>query len=154
MKIKLKLCQKSKKSGFTLLETIIAIGITCLICMMIFSTLQIVWKINANETKNDRLQWEQFRSVIESSNLDFKYVRVDNENNELILYSDAMDDFYELDLYKQQIRMRRKIDGYMPLLYNVQKVEWRYNENRKSIFISIRIHGREYSEEYIMDRKK
>lgn len=141
MKIKLKLCQKSKKSGFTLLETIIAIGITCLTCMMIFSTLQIVWKINANETKNDRLQWEQFRSVIESSNLDFKYVRVDNENN-------------ELDLYKQQIRMRRKIDGYMPLLYNVQKVEWRYDENRKSIFISIRIHGREYSEEYIMDRKK
>ncbi|OQQ75404.1 competence protein ComGF [Ligilactobacillus salivarius] len=154
MKTKLKLYQKSKKSGFTLLETIIAIGITCLTCMMIFSTLQIVWKINANKTKNDRLQWEQFRSVIESSNLDFKYVRVDNENDELILYSDAMDDFYELDLYKQQIRMRRKIDEYMPLLYNVQKVEWRYDENRKSIFISIRIHGREYSEEYIMDRKK
>lgn len=86
--------------------------------------------------------------------MDFKYVRVDNENDELILYSDAMDDFYELDLYKQQIRMQRKIDGYMPLLYNVQKVEWRYDENRKSIFISIRIHGREYSEEYIMDRKK
>ena len=83
MKTKLKLYQKSKKSGFTLLETIIAIGITCLTCMMIFSTLQIVWKINANETKNDRLQWEQFRSVIESSNLDFKYVRVDNENDEL-----------------------------------------------------------------------
>ena len=110
MKTKLKLYQKSKKSGFTLLETIIAIGITCLTCMMIFSTLQIVWKINANETKNDRLQWEQFRSVIESSNLDFKYVRVDNENDELILYSDAMDDFYELDLYKQQIRMHMKIE--------------------------------------------
>ena len=83
MKTKLKLYQKSKKSGFTLLETIIAIGITCLTCMIIFSTLQIVWKINANETKNDRLQWEQFRSVIESSNLDFKYVRVDNENDKV-----------------------------------------------------------------------
>ena len=68
METKLKLYQRSKKWIY-IIRNNNGNKITCFTCMMIFSTLQIVWKINANETKNDRLQSEQFRSVIESSNL-------------------------------------------------------------------------------------
>ena len=47
MKIKLKLCQKSKKSGFTLLETIIAIGI--MIALSFYSNISLKSLINWDE---------------------------------------------------------------------------------------------------------
>lgn len=135
-------------SSFTLIETIIALGVTSLIFHLIFTSIKILNQNQRQQYLQQENQIAQFLQVLNSDELQFQYKS--HTKKRLNLYSGYKKDDYQMVYKNKQIVLKRKDTGYMPLLYQVDQFKIDYQE--PYLKLTINKNKKVYQEKVVMER--
>ncbi|USS87644.1 prepilin-type N-terminal cleavage/methylation domain-containing protein [Fructilactobacillus hinvesii] len=129
---------KSKRLGFTLIETVVSLGLIAVgISLMLMTSRLMRTDVNV---QNQTLQFYRFVDVLESHHFQFK---VDHCTAEAVqLTSQTEQQRYYLLVSKQTVKLRTSQGGYMPLLMDVQKTE--FSVHQQWLIIKILMGGKWY----------
>ncbi|WP_027106752.1 competence type IV pilus minor pilin ComGF [Ligilactobacillus ceti] len=137
-----------KLSSFTLIETIIALGVTSLIFHLIFTSIKVLNQNQRQQYLQQENQIAQFLQVLNSDELQFQYKS--HTKKRLNLYSGYKKDDYQMVYKNKQIVLKRKDTGYMPLLYQVDQFKIDYQE--PYLKLTINKNKKVYQEKVVMER--
>ncbi|WP_162139322.1 ComGF family competence protein [Ligilactobacillus ceti] len=135
-------------SSFTLIETIIALGVTSLIFHLIFTSIKVLNQNQRQQYLQQENQIAQFLQVLNSDELQFQYKS--HTKKRLNLYSGYKKDDYQMVYKNKQIVLKRKDTGYMPLLYQVDQFKIDYQE--PYLKLTINKNKKVYQEKVVMER--
>ncbi|USS86784.1 competence type IV pilus minor pilin ComGF [Fructilactobacillus cliffordii] len=129
---------KSSRSGFTLIETIISLGLISVGISLMLITVSLMR--SDVKTQSHSLQFYRFVDVLESHHFNFK---VDSCNTSSINLTSQMEQqHYYLVLAKQTLKLRTSQGGYMPLLMDVEKTDFKLQ--RQWLVIRVLMEGKWY----------
>ncbi|WP_281164332.1 hypothetical protein [Liquorilactobacillus sicerae] len=107
-----------KRDAFTLLECLLALGITLTFTLLVSAILTTARGQLFSEAKIDQLDWERFSTTLLGDNLELQHVA---DQSASLFYSPVTNKKYHLvfDSSKNLIKLVATEGGYLPLLYNV-----------------------------------
>ncbi|USS91223.1 competence type IV pilus minor pilin ComGF [Fructilactobacillus carniphilus] len=129
---------KSNRSGFTLVETIISLGLISIGVSLMLMTVSLMR--TDVKTQSHSLQFYRFVDVLESHHFNFKVDRCTTSS--VNLTSQTEQQHYYLMLAKQTLKLRTSQGGYMPLLMDVQKTN--FTVQRHWLVIKVLMEGKWY----------
>lgn len=149
--------QKSPKSkAFTLLETIIALGITAVTILLISGLAQILYSPQRTTQQQDRVMWEHLITVLTMDRLQLQPC---SESDSLMVFYSPPEKAYYCLLHKpdkKELIMKKALTparpsdfkGRIPLLYHVDQIHYTYQAG--ILTIKATISGRQYQRRVVM----
>ncbi|KRM87024.1 ComGF family competence protein [Liquorilactobacillus vini] len=130
-----------KKDAFTLIECLLALGITLTFTLLVGTVLSTARSELFNESKVDQLDWERFSTTLFGDNLELQHVA---DQSVSLFYSPVTNKSYHLvfDGSKNLLKLVATEGGYLPLLYDVENYQIDYAAGY--LKITATIHQKKY----------
>lgn len=131
-----------ERAAFTLVETVIALSVCVLAIFLMTSFVHDRQREYSSARATDHYQFVSAISVLQSDKLSLEYEN--NKDNQIFLYSPAKKMDYSLKIIGKRLVMQGKDEGYMPLLFNIDKGDLSFKP--PYVKLNLVIHGIRYKE--------
>ena len=141
-----------KNKAFTLVEVVLALGVSCMGVLLISGILLMLQKQTTKNYQADQIQWQQMLELLHSQELDLMHKKT-YQFKGVIFYSPKQDNEYSFVHSSQKVYLKdSNTGGYMPVLYNVSAFNLEYQ--KPYLKITATMHNQKYQEEVYMVHKE